>query len=187
MKKIEFQKEYFQVIEQAYLHTFEQEYNQCWFEHCTFEGDASLSFYQCKFIGCDFSNGKFSNSHFLFCEFEECRFLGTDLSHSGIKESIFKDSMMQYSNFNTSIFTKVEFNHCDLTSASFEEIEFKKLSFDTSNLIDSEWLGTKMQGLDVSTCQIANLFASKEDVAGLLIAASQALEFIAFLNIKIKE
>ena len=62
---------------------------------------------------------------------------------------------------------KIMFTACDLNEASFE--------------------GTKLSGVDISTCTFNQLNVSIADLAGCVVSEEQAIGFARLMGLKIKE
>ena len=74
-----------------------------------------------------------------------------------------------------------------MREVSFLEINHKDLIFDNCSLVECEINKTKLNNIDVSSCNITNLKVDVSNLKGLIVSIDQALMLSTILGIKIKE
>lgn len=148
---------------------------------------AKVDFRNVLFRQCTFVNLDFSDRYFGRIRFEGCNLMGTKWIKAALYDVVFQDGNLAYANFSSSSLKTAAFAHCSLKESFFAETEFKDVSFDDSTLSGAEFFKTSLSGIDLSSDVVEGLHCEKESLQGAIIAPSQAIDFIAYLGLKIKD
>lgn len=161
-----------------------------------------VSFSGCVFRSCDFTKGSFYNVVFEKCSFENCRFMGSywkgctlagskadggDFREAHIKESIFSESVLRYANFTEAFLDKTVMRNCNLKEAAFSAVRLAKPEWENIDFSRTEFFGTKLKGVDLSSCNIEGIVVSEScsELKGAKIDVFQAAEIARILGIEI--
>lgn len=145
-----------------------------------------VSLIDCIFEKCNLSGSDFSNTSIYRCTFEECNLLGSNFIMSGIIDVSIIDSKCDYINFSDS-----KFKHFLLKNSSVKEGRvvhsiLDDVSFENVNFNESEFLNTKLGGIDFSSCNINNIGITTNDIKGVIVSEEQALMLINLFGIVVK-
>ncbi|MFD1126442.1 pentapeptide repeat-containing protein [Lentilactobacillus raoultii] len=161
------------------------------FDHCQFEQtnfDQSdwnfVVFKGCQFLNASFHQSYFSNSQFIGSQLMGADFsVGTKLTNVSVT-----DTNLRYANFSESTMVKVHFNQVNLQETAFQAVTLKKgLVFSQCNLDQSDFLDTKLKGIDLSQSRFETLTVSPELIRGLIINPWQARSLIGLLGVVVKD
>ena len=177
----------FNKIEEIDLSCEEIEFEKCVFKNCKIVGNLErATFHDIIFENCDFSNCIFKEGSFIRVEIKNCKMVGCDFSDSRIYHFTTTDSNLEYANFSNTNFEGILFKNCDLSSVAFSECKFKNLYFENSKLIYTQFFGTKLNNIDVSSCDMYGIVTKMEDIKGLIVNDFQAVELSKLMGIVIK-
>lgn len=138
------------------------------------------------FEKCDLSNVDFSQCFMDRVRFNNCKLMGIDMTESCLKNTVFDDCNAAYSvlryidckevNFYNSSFAEADFYSSTLTDVSFAHCNIDKVQFS----------GTKLAGIDLSTCQFYQLGLTPDNLCGCIIAPEQAIALANIFGVVIK-
>ena len=74
----------------------------------------------------------------------------------------------------------------DLNEASFGETIIKNLEIDNCDLASTEFIKTKLNDIDFSTCHINKTIFDYYSIKGIIVDAFQCQDLIGMLGIKVK-
>ena len=167
------------------------ECNAMRFDHCIFEQCRwqKASFQDVLFDHCDFSNCDLQETFFLRCRFQHCKGLGADFSEACLQQVTVSDSQWRYVNLCQATLRYVQFLQSDLTESNLMECQWRHWLLQECNLTGASFFHTSLKGMDLTSCQIAQLQVSKEaqELRGAIISYWQAPELIRLLGIILKE
>lgn len=159
-------------------------------KNCTFDqSDFSHSEWDnCVFEGCEFLNNNFTESFFYQTKFSKCRLMGADFSGSTLLKSTIVDSKADYLNLSATKLEECSFLDSSLQEAYFQEVKIKKgLNFQRCDLDGTDFLGTSLKGVDLSSSLFESLNVEPRLLKGCQISITQAAVFVGLLGIKFKE
>ena len=164
-----------------------QVFSECIFQNVTLQGDFS----QCEFVDvifdhCDLSNCQFARSIFHRVEWKHCKMIGTDFSQCAFRHVFFTTCLMRYANFNASKWEDGICKDCDATEASFSLLEWKQMVLEQCNFTACELIGTSLENIDLSSCQIEGITVQAENLKGAIMNEQQALLCAKLLGITVK-
>lgn len=166
------------------IHVSDVTFERCEFQNQEFQRSEWLD---CTFKDIIFSNLSFSESVFYRCRFEHCQLLGTNFIDNRWKETRISDSRCDYINFSESVLEKCFFENTSLKEAYFQSLTVKKsLVFDSCQLEQADFLGTKLATIDFSKSEFENIVFSPNLLKGAIISHYQAAQMIGMLGVKIK-
>lgn len=182
----------FSGMEAAWASADGLEMRGCSLRGCELRG-ASLkraSFVDVEFVRCDFSNARLSDAFFQRVRFVECKLLGADLDGARIRHVSFADCLLRMANFSSAKAEDACFLRCDLTEAALRELRsFKRVAFTECNLRRAELAGTRLAGVDLTTCEIGGAVwtAGLPEVRGAIVTPLQAIELARSLGVVLRE
>ena len=139
------------------------------------------------FDHCDFSNCQLSESTLRRVVFDHCRMTGADLSRCVLQDVVFLNCALDYSNFAFSSFKSCRFADCICTQSSFSEGKFTAFEIQRCKLDESEFFHSHLNGVDLSTCTIEGIALCGDELKGVIVNPSQAVDLSRVLGIVIKE
>ncbi|MDO7905648.1 pentapeptide repeat-containing protein [Paenibacillus sp. JX-17] len=158
------------------------------FEQVTFTGALQLAeFSDVVFFQCDLSNADFSEVMMHRCRFEQCRMVGLDLTASTLRNIGLEMCSADYVSLRFANLKQILFRQSSLTQADFYHTEWTKLSFEECNIDKAQMSGTRLAGIDLSSCQFYNLGVGLEELQGCIITAPQAILFSKIFGLVVKE
>ena len=92
----------------------------------------------------------------------------------------------QYANFRFTDCKQVIFSECNLRSSDFQESQLIKVEFKNTNITQIQMYGTRLKGIDLSSCELDGLGARIEDVKGAIVTPAQAISLAGLMGIVIK-
>ncbi len=140
-----------------------------------------------KFENCDLSNMDLSGSIIHRVELENCKIVGSDLSDASFQNVVMNKCNGRYANFRFSHCKRVRFKESLLSFADFQCSEFTDVSLVNTDLRECQMSGTKLKGIDMSTCDIDGIGVRIEDVKGAIISPLQAVSLARLLGVVIKD
>ena len=132
----------------------DSEYYNCEFIGCNFSEESifSTDFEECSFKLCNFTMTKFGG---LLSEitFSDCKMTGADFYsvNNFSHDLIIEDSQLDYVNFNSVKLKGIKFVNCRIYEASFDDADIAGAVFDNCDLDRSSFQGTNIEGADFST------------------------------------
>jgi uncharacterized protein YjbI with pentapeptide repeats len=139
------------------------------------------------FEKCDLSNINFSNANIHRTEFRSCKMIGMDFSETTLRNVLFHECIGDYASFRFANFKQVQFQECSLRSSDFYQSVFQKVYMEHSNIDGAQLTGTKLEGMDLSSCEFGVIGVGREELQGCIIAREQASVFAALLGLVVKE
>ena len=182
----------FSGMEAAWASADGVELRQCLLRGCELRG-ASLkrgSFVDVVFERCDLSNARLSEAFFQRVRFVDCKLLGADLDSARLRSAAFTGCVLRMANFSLSKAQDVRFAQCDLTEAALRDLrECKRVEFSACDLRRAELAGTRLAGMDLTTCEIGgNTWGpGLAEVRGAIVTPLQAMELARALGVRIQE
>lgn len=160
----------------------------------------------CRFVNMDFSKYPLKNVDLIDCIFEKCNLSGSDFSNRGIHRVKFDGCNMVGCNFISSSLVDISiFNSkCNYINFSDSKVKYFKIGdslvkegrfvstifdcvmLDNIDFSGSEFLNTKLRGIDFSNCNINDIGVSPNDIRGVIVNEEQALMLMSLFGIIIK-
>ena len=135
------------------------------------------------FKNCDFSNLEWIGGSFHQVIFESCKLTGCNFAESYLRDCQFKDCVINFGSYSATNLKNVTFENCQMTDSEFFEVTWKHLFL----LDNSNWMPTKLSGLDLTTNQFSKIAFSMEHLKGLKVNSYQAMTIAAGLGLQIEE
>lgn len=167
------------------LELSESQVDRCVFMGCCF---VRASFVDVVFSGCDFSNCDFSEVNFTRCTFSSCKFMGADFTEAVFCRVELRDSMASYAAFTKAKLGDLVVRACDFSQAHVVEVRLARVVFDDVRFVGTSFFRTSLAGVDVTTCQLADIVLSDEmsELRGCAMDIYQAAGIAQRLGVEIK-
>lgn len=164
-------------------------FDQVIFKNVTFEQFSlhKLELTDVIFEKCDLSNIDLSDAIMHRVEMNDCKMLGLNLLGSTLRNVLFHNCSADFATFRFANCKQVKFEHSSLCNADFYRSELTKVELCESNLDQAQMSGTKLAGIDLSTCRFNGLGATLEDLQGCMISPEQAVVLSRTFGLIIKE
>lgn len=129
----------------------------------------------CEFESCDFSNMEWIGGAFHRTIFKNCKLTGTNFAEALLQNCQFIDCTITYASFNFTKLKRVVFFESQLTDSEFNDIDWQHLELNHCELNRTTWIGTKLNKLNVSSCQFESLNLSPDLIRGFVVNQEQAI------------
>lgn len=139
------------------------------------------------FEKCDLSNVDFSQCFMDRVRLTNCKLVGIDMTETYLRNTVFDDCNAAYSVLRYTDCKKVNFHNSSFTEADFYSVTLNDVSFAHCNLDKVQFSGTKLAGIDLSTCQFYQLGLTPDNLRGCIIAPEQAIVLANIFGVIIKE
>ncbi len=137
---------------------------------------------------CDFSNADLSRSDLHRVQVENSKWLGVQLQESTLFDVALQQVHAGYANFAGGRWRRVQAVDCQMEQASFQSLSHQHVRFAACSLRRSEWLHTRMKGLDLRTCGLDGLAVSGAwELAGAIVTPLQACDLSHYLGLVVQE
>jgi Uncharacterized low-complexity proteins len=139
------------------------------------------------FEQCDLSNVDFSQCFMDRVQLTNCKLVGINMTEASLRNVVFDKcnaayAVLRYFNCKKAKFQNTSFAEADLYSATLTDVSFARC-----NLDKVQFSGTKLAGIDLSTCQFYQLALTSDDLRGCIIAPEQAIALANIFGVVIKE
>lgn len=146
----------------------------------------NVSFLDCIFFECDLANKEFDHIFIIRTEFKSSRLTGINISHSKLQDVLFLNTNMHYSLFADCNIENTEFINCILSASRFYGLKLRDTVFEQSVMHDFEVISTPLKGIDFSSDDITSLLVDIDDIRGIKVSMSQAINLLELLEIEVK-
>ena len=144
-----------------------------------------ISFVDCIFDKCEWSNVRLTNAAFQRARLQGCRMTGLEIMRGALINVAFDGCMLDYASFAECKLDHAVFSDCRLRDSLWSENRLSRVRFDHSDLERAQWARTQLSGLDMTTCRIAGWTVSLTDLRGLKVTAAQVLDLAGLLGVEI--
>lgn len=161
-------------------------FHRCNFSHC----DISYArFVNCQFRSCNFDRCHFLQSEILYSQFSNCTGHSSNFSLSHLKFTSWFSCILEYTVFAKTQWENSSVQDCRLPETYMPYASLSKTSFRRTDWSKSNFTGTALNGIDLSSCQVKGLHLSDslEELRGAKISREQSAEFIRLLGVKISK
>lgn len=130
---------------------------------------AQLTFRQCRFEGCDFSECRWPKTRFIGCEFVECNLSLTELKDCSLNEVVFRECKLIGVNWSTAaLLKKLSFYDSILNYGTFLGVTLPKTVFENCvcqnvYFAESNFAGSRFSGTDLQEAQFAQVDLRRAD------------------------
>ena len=155
-------------------------FENCKFIDCDFR---KTEFIDTRFSLCDFSNSNLENVYFNRCEMVSSKGVGMNCLRAFFKNFFAADCNFGYTNFTSAKLQNNSFLRCDFSNTEFGECRFKDLVFDASVFLRAVFFKTPLKKIDMTTCYIAGITVTPEDLSGMIVTAAQAAELAKLMGL----
>lgn len=165
------------------------EFSGCVFERCIFsQNDVKRqSFVDCIFDHCDLSNMRFERAAFQRVRFQNCRMTGISFGDVVWMNVETKDCHMDYASFSDTKLDRVRLAGCRLRECQFNKVTLSHVTFERLDLTRAQWSFSKLNGMDMRSCEIDGWQVDVGDLRGMRVTAVQAMELSRLLGIVIED
>ncbi|QDR79538.1 pentapeptide repeat-containing protein [Sporomusa termitida] len=139
------------------------------------------------FEQCDLSNVDFGQCFMDRVRLTNCKLVGINMTEASLRNVVFDNcnaayAVLRYFKCKKSNFHNTSFAEADLYSATLTDVSFVRC-----NLDKVQFSGTKLAGIDLSTCQFYQLALTADDLRNCIIAPEQAIALANIFGVVIKE
>ena len=113
--------------------------------------------------------------------------MGTELTAAVMQDTIMEGCQGSYLNLNGSKMKRVALKDMIMEQAGMSMIEHTDVSLENCTFTKSEWIDTKMSGLDLSDSHIDGIMVDPENLRGLTVNEEQAVAFAELLGLNVKK
>ncbi len=138
------------------------------------------------FEQCDLSNVDFSQCFMDRVRFTDCKLVGINMTEASLRNVAFDNcnaayAVLRYFKCKKGYFHNSSFAEADLYSAILTEVSFTRCNLDRV-----QFSGTKLAGIDLSTCQFYQLALTADDLRNCIIAPEQAVAVANIFGVIVK-
>ncbi len=165
---------------------------------------AGLSFHDCTFINCNFTESNFNHCTFIDCEFkscdlslilvEGCRFNGVQFRETKLmginwskaafmKRVDFFDCNISFSTFMELDLTRSQIINCHAKETYFAETNLTKAKFTKTDFVDSKFFHTNLTGADFTGAKNYFIIYSQNTIKKTKFSLPEALSLLYGLDI----
>lgn len=165
---------------------------------------AGLSFHECTFVDCKFTEVSFSHCTFIDCEFESCdlslitvegcrfngvqfretQLMGINWSKVAMLQRIdFFDCNISYSTFMELDLTRSQITNCQAKEAYFAETNLTKANLTQTDFVDSKFFHTNLTRADFTGAKNYFIVYSQNTVKKTKFSMPEALSLLHGLDI----
>ena len=158
------------------------------FKNCEFQQTdfSDSEWLDCQLEKCHFLNNDFTSSVFYRTTFEKCQLMGVDFSNNQWKNTLVTNSKADYINPSGSKIENSQFEKSSLIGSYFQDVTIKKsLKFLHCELDKTDFLGTSLLGVNISSSYFETMNVTTDQVRGCIISPQQAIAFVSLLGVKI--
>jgi len=182
---------YFEGQDISYTEGRGAELRSCVLKRCNLRGIrwTRASFTDVIFENCDLSNARFYEGYFQRVQFIGCKMMGADAVDARLRNVAFDDSILRMLNLSGAKLTCVRFKDCDLSEAALRMLqEMKRVGFDRCDLTRAELAGTKLKGIDLTSCKLEGIqLTGAPELRGAYVSSEQAIQLSALLGVILKD
>ncbi len=113
--------------------------------------------------------------------------MGTELAGAVMQDTVMEGCQGSYLNLNGSKLKRVTLKDMILEQAGMSMVEHSDISIENCNFTKSEWIDTKMDGLDLSDSQVDGIMVDPENLRGLTVNEEQAVAFAELLGLNVRK
>ncbi|WP_094602980.1 hypothetical protein SPSIL_040840 [Sporomusa silvacetica DSM 10669] len=139
------------------------------------------------FEKCDLSNVNFSQCFMDRVRLTNCKLVGIDMTEASLRNIVFEDCNAAYSVLRFTNCKKVNFHNSSFAEADLYSATLTDVNFAHCNLDKVQFSGTKLAGIDLSTCQFYQLGLTPDNLRGCIIAPEQAIALANIFGVVIKK
>ena len=168
------------------------------------EALGGLSFHECTFVDCDFTETSFSHCTFIDCEFKSCdlslilvegcrlngiqfretKLLGINWSKVALMKRVdFFDCNISYSTFMELDLTRSQIINCHAKETYFAETNLTKANFTKTDFVDSKFFHTNLTNADFTRAKNYFITYSQNTIKKTKFSMPEALSLLYGLDI----
>lgn len=140
-----------------------------------------------RFENCDLSNIDLSDSILNRVQIENCKLVGANFTEASLLNVVISNSNGRYANFRFLYCKKFVIEDSIFTYSDFQSSELNEIRFLDTELQCCQFSGTKLKGVDMSTCDISNIGVGIDEIRGACVSSLQAVSLSTLLGLKIKD
>lgn len=139
------------------------------------------------FENCDLSNSFFRGSILNRVQMINCKLVGANFTDTSFINVEISRSNGQYASFRFSHCKRFRILDSIMPYVDFQSVDFNEMFFEKTELQGGQFSGTKLNGIDFSTCDITNIGVGLEEIRGASVSSLQAVGLSGLLGISIKD
>ena len=164
-------------------------YENCTFSTCNFsQSDLSgISFQECVFEDCDFSMAKINATAFRDVSFQSCKLLGLhfDECNPFLLEMSFENCQLNLSSFYKLKLKKISYNNCTLHEVDFMESDLTSATFLNCDLKDAIFEGTNLEKADLRSSMNYSINPKTNRIKKARFSIPEVIGLLDIFDIKI--
>jgi len=134
----------------------------------------------------DLSNADFSRCFMERVQFRNCKMVGINMSEASLRNVVINNcnasyAVLRYFKCSKSAFHNTSFTEADIYSAALTDV-----GFSCCNLDRVQFTGTKLAGIDLSTCHFFQLALTLNELRGCIVAPAQVVTLATIFGVVIK-
>ncbi len=158
------------------------------FDHVSFSnceiGSTRLT--DVRFTHCDLSNAQLRGFDATRVEFVYCKLVGMNALACKWQDVLLDHCDARFAQMSEGRIRRSEIRSTQLREAALGRVDFEGTRLSDTVLRQADLAHARIAGLDLSTCDIEQMSLRAEDLRGVIVSASQAMELSRFLEIVIK-
>jgi uncharacterized protein YjbI with pentapeptide repeats len=158
------------------------------FVNCHFSNLSGISFIDCVFRDCNFSNATVANSRFSDVAFINCKLTGINFSES--KDFAFsilaENCILDYAIFERKKLNKSTFSNCKIHGADFTQADLSKCKFHNCDFWDAVFANTNVGGVDFTTSKNFTIDPTSNNVRKAKFLSSDLAGLLTKFDIIVK-
>lgn len=160
-------------------------FRSCEFERVDFRDS---TFRDVRFENCRFFNCAMDKAWLNRVDFSGCSALGLSLLQARLAGVYACDTDFSYANISETSIDQLCLKSCRLIEVALQRAKLKRVVLQECNLTRLDVFGTKLAGIDLSTCvfQAPVLSADYHELRGAIVAPEQAVDLALLLGVRLK-
>lgn len=145
-----------------------------------------IYFTDCLFEHCDLSGFRFRDGTMRRVGLQTCRLTGAEFDHMNLRDVTFEKCLLDYAGFMECKLQEVRLRDCRMEHGLLHTCTQKALAFTDCGMADIEIVGTRLRGVDLSTCRIDGIRATIQALEGATLGLHQAAAALQLCGIVVK-
>jgi uncharacterized protein YjbI with pentapeptide repeats len=139
-----------------------------------------------RFVGCDLSNTRLPHFEATRVEFLECKLVGMNALACRWQDVLLDHCDARFAQLGESRLRRCEIRSIQLREAALGRADFEATVFIDVVLRQADLAEAKLTGIDLRSCDIEGISLRIEDLRGVIVSPSQAMDLARFLELVIR-
>ena len=139
----------------------------------------------CLFEVCDLSGSNWDKARFQRVLFKDCKLFNTQFLEANFENLLLQDCKADHAVFALAHFKAARMDKCSLKGASFVEADLRGMVFHECDLTGADLRNAKLEGVDFRTAIIDGIQVGPQDLKGVLIQPTQAVQVVGLLGVQV--